>query len=228
MGSAIVRLLRKEGHIIVFTYHGHKPEAERLAKETESSAVPFDIADAASCNQLAALVSNGHFDGFVHAAATPIPRRGVFTSTNPSAFTSYVTTELAAAIQLAHTFAEKAKSEKRTASCVFILTECTLGMPPQHVSEYVTLKYALLGLTRSMAADLAPFNIRANAVSPGLMRTNFVSSLPERVLEMEEEDAPMKRLSTPEDTAHAIAFLLSPRASYITGINIPIVGGLTC
>lgn len=228
IGKAMVRLLAKEGHTVVFTYHTHLKEARRIEKETGAKAVFFDMRESVSLKHFVAMLSEKSFDGLVNNAAIPIPRRGLFTSVNPKQFTAYVATELLAVTSLSRAFAEKAKNDKRPASILNILTVCTFGMPPRNLSEYVTLKYALLGLTRSMATDLAPFHIRINAVSPSLIHTNFVADLPQRLMEMEEEEAPMGRLALPEDVAHTVAFLLSPAASYITGVNIPVAGGATC
>lgn len=228
MGEAMVRHLAKEGHTVVFTYHKHLEESKRIEKETGAKAVLFDMRDPASCKRLAGMLKEKSFDGLVNNAATPIPRRDIFTSADPEQFTAYVATELLAVTRLSQAFAEKAKNDKCPASLVNILTVCTCGMPPPKLSEYVTLKYALLGLTRSMAADLAPFHIRVNAISPGLARTNFVADLPNRLIEMEGEETPMGKLVSPEDVAHAVAFLLSPAAGYITGLNIPVTGGIAC
>lgn len=224
----MVRYFTKEGYTVVFTYHNRTEKAKQIETETGAKAISFSIHDTTSCKRLSAMLSEGTFDGLVNNAATPIPRRGLFTSANPEEFTTYVATELLAVTQLSLAFTQKAKQDKRPASIVNILSLCTFSMPPPKLSEYTTLKYALLGLTRSMAADLAPFNIRVNAVSPSIARTNFVSDLPGRLMEMEEEEAPMKRLVSPEDIAHTTAFLLSPAAAYITGVNIPVTGGLTC
>ncbi|MCY7388543.1 MAG: SDR family oxidoreductase, partial [Burkholderiales bacterium] len=64
--------------------------------------------------------------------------------------------------------------------------------------------------------------------SPGMTRTDYLSDLPERFLEIIEEDLPLKRLASPGEVAAVIAFLLSPAASYIQGANIPIAGGTAC
>lgn len=228
MGEAIVRRLTKDGHAVLFTYHARGTHAEKLGRETGAEAIQFDIRDRSSVSKLAARISEGPFDGLVNIAASPIPPRELFTKTDPDKFIEYISGELSASVYLLHAFAVKAKKDARAASIVNILTSYTFGMPPAKVSAYVTLKYALLGLTRSLAADLAPHNIRVNAVSPSIAETGFTSDIPGRWLEMEAESSPMKRLVTPEDIAPVVVFLLSPEASYITGVNIPAAGGSIC
>ena len=228
MGEAIVRRLVKDGHTVVFTYHARGTHAKKLAGETGAEAILFDIRDRSSVDKLAAKISGESFDGLVNTAASPIPSRELFTKTDPGQFIEYVAGELSALVRLSHAFVVKARKDRRAASIVNMLTAYTLGMPPGKLSAYVTLKYAMLGLTLSLATDLAPHNIRVNAVSPSIAETRFTSDIPKRWLEMEAEASPMKRLVTPEDVAFVVVFLLSPEAGYITGVNIPVAGGGVC
>ena len=89
-------------------------------------------------------------------------------------------------------------------------------------SAYATSKAALGALTREMAHDLAPLGIRVNAIAPGEIDTAILSPGTPQIV---ERDIPMRRLGTIEETADLIQFLCSPRASYVTGAEIPINGG---
>jgi NAD(P)-dependent dehydrogenase (short-subunit alcohol dehydrogenase family) len=89
-------------------------------------------------------------------------------------------------------------------------------------SAYATSKAALAALTREMAFDLAPAGVRVNAIAPGEIDTAILSpGTPEIV----DRDIPMHRLGTIDEVADLIFYLCSPRASYITGAEIPINGG---
>jgi 3-oxoacyl-[acyl-carrier protein] reductase len=107
-----------------------------------------------------------------------------------------------------------------------VLSSVTLGVPPPDKSPYVTAKYGLLGLARSLAVELAAKGMRVNCVSPGFTRTFLTAGVDERVQELIARSVPMKRLSTPEDVAAAVAFLVSPDSAYITGVNLPVSGGV--
>ena len=90
---------------------------------------------------------------------------------------------------------------------------------------YSCTKAALIGLTRSLAAELAPTHIRVNCVAPGVIRTDMLDALPAEVLPQLAQETPMGRLGTPEDIAHAVAFLASDKADFITGQVLGVNGG---
>ena len=90
---------------------------------------------------------------------------------------------------------------------------------------YAATKAALIGLTRSLAAELAPSGIRVNCVAPGVIRTDMLNALPPAVLPQLAEETPLGRLGTPEDIAEAVAFLADQRASFITGQVLTVDGG---
>lgn len=82
---------------------------------------------------------------------------------------------------------------------------------------YPTSKFAVNGMTISLARELAKFNIRVNAVAPGVTDTDMVAALPEQTRQYITSTIPLGRIGTPEDIANAFLFLASPMASYITG-----------
>ena len=90
---------------------------------------------------------------------------------------------------------------------------------------YSATKAALIGLTRSLAAELAPSHIRVNCVAPGVIRTDMLDELPPEILPQLAEQTPLGRLGTPEDIAAAVAFLADPAAGFITGQVLTCDGG---
>ena len=90
---------------------------------------------------------------------------------------------------------------------------------------YAASKAAVIGLTRSLAAELAPSGIRVNCIAPGVIATDMAAELGEGTLSMLREQTPIGRLGRPEDIAEAAAFLLREDASFITGQVLTVDGG---
>jgi 3-oxoacyl-[acyl-carrier protein] reductase len=90
---------------------------------------------------------------------------------------------------------------------------------------YSVSKAGLVGLTKSLAAALAPHNVRVNAVAPGLIDTEILEGVEQAVLERLIDATPMKRIGTPEEIAALVFFLLSDESGFTTGQTIVSDGG---
>lgn len=91
---------------------------------------------------------------------------------------------------------------------------------------YPTSKYAVNGLTWSLARELGPSNIRVNAVAPGITKTDMVAALPEKMIQPLIANIPLRRIGEPEDIANAFLFLASDMASYVTGEILSVDGAM--
>ena len=89
---------------------------------------------------------------------------------------------------------------------------------------YPASKFAVNGLTLSLARELGPKGIRVNAVAPGITETDMMRSVPKEVIEPMIKQIPLRRLGQPEDIANAFVFLASEEASYITGVVLSVDG----
>ena len=89
---------------------------------------------------------------------------------------------------------------------------------------YPASKFAVNGLTVSLARELGPKGIRVNAVAPGITETDMMKAVPREVIEPMIRQIPLRRLGQPEDIANAFAFLASDDASYITGVVLSVDG----
>ena len=93
---------------------------------------------------------------------------------------------------------------------------------------YPTSKFAVNGMTKSLARELGKDNIRVNAVAPGVIRTDMVAALPEEMVKMVCAQIPLGRMGEPEDIANAFAFLASDSAGFITGAILSVDGAGMC
>ena len=89
---------------------------------------------------------------------------------------------------------------------------------------YPTTKFAVNGITKSLARELAPYGIRVNAVAPGIINTDMVAKLPKEMIEPLIKTIPFGRIGEPEDIANAFLFLSSNLSSYITGVILSVDG----
>ena len=100
-----------------------------------------------------------------------------------------------------------------------------MGNPGQ--CNYSASKAGVIGLTRSLAKEMAAKNVRVNAVAPGYIRTPMTDKLSQKQQDAISEKIPFKRLGTPEDVANVCLFLASPAAGYVTGQVLAVDGGMT-
>lgn len=98
------------------------------------------------------------------------------------------------------------------------------GNPGQ--ANYVASKAGLIGLTKSLAQELGSRNITVNAVAPGFIGTDMTEQLSAELKQKMIDETPLKRMGTPEDVAHAVRFLVSDEASFITGHVLDVNGGI--
>ncbi len=93
---------------------------------------------------------------------------------------------------------------------------------------YPTSKFAVNGMTKSLARELGRDNIRVNAIAPGVTRTDMVAALPQQMVDAISKNIPLGRVGEPEDVANAFLFLASDLASYITGVTLHVDGATMC
>jgi acetoacetyl-CoA reductase len=93
-------------------------------------------------------------------------------------------------------------------------------------ANYAAAKAGLVGLTKTLALEMARTGITVNCVSPGFTKTDMLAPIPEKILAGVIERIPMQRLCTTEEVAHAVTFLLDDRSGYITGVVLPVNGGM--
>jgi 3-oxoacyl-[acyl-carrier protein] reductase len=108
---------------------------------------------------------------------------------------------------------------------VFMLSSCVLDKPPKFQTQYVTTKYALLGLMKSLSREYADKGVNINGVSPNMIETKFLSEIPKLIIDQNAKSSPLNRNLVIDDVIPAIEYLLSDSSQAVMGTNIEITGG---
>jgi len=184
-----------------------------------------DFSNAASVAAMADRIAQeyGTPTGIVHLPALPLVYER-FTKFKWERFDTDCRIQLQAAVVLLQRFLPKMAKLPR-ARVVFMLSSVVHGVPPKYMSMYTIVKYAQLGLMRSLAAEYAATPVRINAVSPSMVETKFLQEIGEVAVQMSAAANPLGRNAAPADLLGAFDLLLSPASDYIHGICLPIAAG---
>ena len=101
----------------------------------------------------------------------------------------------------------------------------SVDKPNSDWSHYITSKSALIGLTKSLAFELAPKGVRINMVTPSLVNTELTADIPEKIKLLTAAQTPLRKLAIAADVAGVISFLASNKSDFLAGENIRINGG---
>jgi len=227
IGEGAARRFAAEGARLVL---GDRDAAglERVAGDLGGDVVwcVVDVADMSDCERLVALATErfGTIDVLINDAG--VDHLGKLDEGDLSAFTKVIETDLYGVVQMSRAAIAALRASK---GCIVNVSSVSgLGGDWNH-SFYCAAKGAVTNFTRALAMDEARSGVRVNAVNPSLTYTALTEGMKEQpeLIAKFEERIPMGRGAQPDDIAGAIAFLASEDAHYITGVNLPVDGGLS-
>jgi 3-oxoacyl-[acyl-carrier protein] reductase len=229
IGRSIVLALCREGADCAFTYTKNPAAAESLAKEVQTMgrrATPFqlDVREFEGAKKFIEEVKKefGRIDILVNNAG--ITRDRSLMMMNKEDWSEVIETDLTGVFNTSRaciiTFL------KQKSGNIVNISSVSGIHPLAGQSNYAAAKAGVIGFTKSLATEVAPYNIRVNAVAPGFVATDMTAAFAEKYREKVMKMIPLGRFGTADEVAQVVVFLVSDASQYITGQVIQIDGGL--
>ncbi|MBP1737071.1 MAG: 3-oxoacyl-[acyl-carrier-protein] reductase [Oscillospiraceae bacterium] len=229
IGKAIALELARQGAKLALVYAGNEAAAEETRAELTSVGAEVklwrcDISDfeavKALCKEITAQL--GGVDILVNNAG--ITRDGLVANMKEADFDAVLDTNLKGVFNMTrHLYSNFIR---RKSGRIINITSVVGLMGNAGQANYAAAKAGLIGLTKSVARELASRGVTCNAVAPGFIETDMTAQLDEKQRAAYDDMIPMKRLGQPGDVARLVAFLASDAAGYITGEVIRVDGGI--
>lgn len=220
IGSAICRVLAKNGYYVYVGYSSSTEKAENLANEIHGEAVKIDVSDSDSIEFAVGKV--GNVELLVNNAG--LSEIDLFTSISREKSSKIMQVNLLGTMELTRKFLPDMIHRK--SGCIINIGSMWGEVGASCEVDYSASKAGLIGFTKALAKEVAPSGIRVNCISPGFIMTEMNSRFSAEDLELIREEIPLGIFGEPRHVADAVEFLASEKAEYITGQIIGVNGGM--
>lgn len=229
IGRAAALRLAKMGMNIVFTYNSGIEAAEETKALCEAEgvrvlAVQADVSSSESCDQLVeqTMEAFGRVDVLVNNAG--ITRDGLIIRMSDKQFDQVIDTNLKGAFYMMRAVSKQMM--KQRSGRIINISSVVGVMGNAGQVNYAASKAGVIGMTKSLARELASRKVTVNAVAPGMIETDMTAVMSEKAKEAMKAAIPLGEMGKPEDIAGTIAFLAGEEGRYITGQVICVDGGM--
>ena len=228
IGRAIARELAREGWKVCINYRVRRDCAESLLEEIsafggEAMIYGADVSRREDVNAMVAAIKANWGEVSLLVNNAGVAGQALFQDVTDELWHRYFSVNVDGAFHAIQAVLPPMLREH--AGCIINVSSMWGLRGASCEVTYSCTKAALIAMSRSLALELAPTNIRVNCIAPGVIKTDMLDALPAEVLPQLAEETPLRRLGTPEDIAHLAVFLASDKSSFITGQVITADGG---
>lgn len=229
VGTKIIEAIEQD-YEIIYAHYGHTDgKLNELKKKNGSKMIlvqdDFSAEDAGK-EIIAAIDKRGVYPQHIIHLPAPATESIRFSKVKWDDFEKNINISVRSSVNILQPILKSLFKQREQGKVIFMLTSYTENIPPKFMTPYITSKYALLGLMKSLSSEYANKGVMVNGISPGMMETKFLVNTFEHAVEENAAKSPFGRNLYVDEIIPTVKFLLSDGADRITGQNIVISGGM--